>query len=376
MPIRSKISGIARRSALNIGNFINSLRDQSPAAAAAFAQIETAVHAIENTLQRGDSTIEGLTITNPSGAEIIRLDPSGFISIHDQSGMQVSWLGEQADIFPLAITSATNASPSVITVTAHGYVNGDTVLINGATGNTAINGFRIVKNATANTFTMTDLPGVAINGNGAYAGSATAQRYYAGLLTQTIAIGRSFSDYKLRAFADGSFKIHDSSQGITTTIGNVNIAAVGVVGIEIQDDISLNAFVASADFLALYQGDPLANVPAIAMARNSTAGILKVYDGLGSLPANLKVTLDGVSGNVTLEGLLTANKNINTETGVYQVAGVSGKTVTRNVGTSITVNTGSAVTGTPGAGQGTGSFVTSVTLNLTNNAYTGGILTT
>jgi hypothetical protein len=380
MPIRSKISGIARRSALNIGNFINSLRDQSPAAAAAFAQIESAVHAIENTLQRGDSTIEGLTITNPSGAEIIRLDPSGFISIHDQSGLQAAWLGEQSDIFPLAITAATNASPTVITITAHGYIDGDTVLISGATSNTAINGYRIVTASTANTFRVTDLLGAAINGNGAYAGAATAKRYYAGLLAQTIAIGPSFADYKLRAFADGSLKIRNASLHIESGTVTLDINATDVFKIV---DTAANGKLQYIGGTALRVGqadDSLyvqINKTSIAIL-SATATQFEVRNTgnlfLRDSGGTIQIQLNAINGDATIGRDVLAGRTVDAITG-FSRNGVAGLSVSRSFGTSLTVNTGSAVTGTPGAGQSTGTFVTGVSLNVTANTFSGGILT-
>jgi hypothetical protein len=80
------------------------------------------------------------------------------------------------------ITAATNAWPAVLTVTAHGLSNGDVVSVQGATGNTAINGLRKVVVVDVNNFSMTDFySGAAVAGKGAYAGSATAYRVMSGL---------------------------------------------------------------------------------------------------------------------------------------------------------------------------------------------------
>lgn len=66
------------------------------------------------------------------------------------------------------ITGATNATPIVITATAHGFNNGDTVGISQVGGNTNANGTRKVKNKATNTFEITDTSNVNIAGNGAY----------------------------------------------------------------------------------------------------------------------------------------------------------------------------------------------------------------
>lgn len=70
------------------------------------------------------------------------------------------------------ITGATNASPIVITSTAHGYADGDRVLIEGVAGNTAANGMWTVANQTANTFEL-----AGSTGNGAYTSGGTANVY-------------------------------------------------------------------------------------------------------------------------------------------------------------------------------------------------------
>ena len=68
-----------------------------------------------------------------------------------------------------AITGATNATPIVITATAHGYANGDWVQIIGVGGNTNANGVFKVANQAANTFELTDpTTGANIAGSGAY----------------------------------------------------------------------------------------------------------------------------------------------------------------------------------------------------------------
>ena len=81
-----------------------------------------------------------------------------------------------------AITAATNASPIVVTATAHGFVNGDIVTISGALGNTAANGSFLVAGKTANTINLTTRAGVNVAGTGAWtsggiltAGNNTAQ---------------------------------------------------------------------------------------------------------------------------------------------------------------------------------------------------------
>lgn len=64
----------------------------------------------------------------------------------------------------MAIVSSTNATPIQMTVTGHGYANGDTVTIAGHTVNTAANGTWVIAGATANTFTLNNSVGVGVGG--------------------------------------------------------------------------------------------------------------------------------------------------------------------------------------------------------------------
>src|SRR6516162_8970983 len=82
---------------------------------------------------------------------------------------------------PTTISAATNANPGVITDTAHGYANGDWIFITGVVGMVQLNNdYFIVQSVTANTYTLTDLNGNAINTTlfGAYISGGTAQRVY------------------------------------------------------------------------------------------------------------------------------------------------------------------------------------------------------
>lgn len=79
------------------------------------------------------------------------------------------------------ITGITQASPGVITSVAHGFLDGQWVYIASVGGMTEINGrYYKVANKTADTFTLTDLAGNAINTTAftAYTSGGTAARVY------------------------------------------------------------------------------------------------------------------------------------------------------------------------------------------------------
>jgi hypothetical protein len=77
-----------------------------------------------------------------------------------------------------AITAASNATPIVVTATAHGFTNGDLVYIDGVGGNLAANGFWKIANQATNTFELTD-PISAANsvGSAAYTSGGYAINY-------------------------------------------------------------------------------------------------------------------------------------------------------------------------------------------------------
>lgn len=162
------------------------------------------------------------------------------LTVDDQRGNLAAFVGVQTEV-PLPITATTNANPDVITVPGHTFVNGDTVLNEGALGDTAINIIGIVQNANigAGTFTMTDLAGAVIGGSGAYTGSGTCQRFYGGGKFQTVSIG---TNGQIRAFADGRVLINGANvmlnaNGVTTTIGNLNIGgAFGIAGLDVKNN--------------------------------------------------------------------------------------------------------------------------------------------
>lgn len=83
-----------------------------------------------------------------------------------------------ADVGIKAITGATNATPIVITATAHGFSNGDLVFVDGVGGNLSANGFWKIANVAANTFELTNpVSGANVVGSGAYTSGGYAVNY-------------------------------------------------------------------------------------------------------------------------------------------------------------------------------------------------------
>lgn len=79
------------------------------------------------------------------------------------------------------ITAITKASPGVVTSNAHGYSNGDRVVIAGVGGMVQLNNLEyIIAGVTANTYTLTDVLGNAINTTTftTYNSGGTAEKIY------------------------------------------------------------------------------------------------------------------------------------------------------------------------------------------------------
>ena len=95
------------------------------------------------------------------------------------------------------ITGATQANPCQITSAAHGFSNGDWVFIQGVQGMTQLNqNTYIVAGVTANTFTLQNLDGVAIDATGysAYTSGGTVARLYT-LVTPYAAVDLPYLKY-------------------------------------------------------------------------------------------------------------------------------------------------------------------------------------
>lgn len=114
----------------------------------------------------GDSWSNALLGGNITGTKVL---PGDFLRVKkSQSPLNIgsaTWNG--SDIPPRkAITSSTNASPIVVTATAHGLSNGDTVMIQGHLTNTNANGVWPVANVTTNTFELVGSTGNGVGSSG------------------------------------------------------------------------------------------------------------------------------------------------------------------------------------------------------------------
>ena len=158
-----------------------------------------------------------------------------------------------ADTGIKAISGATNATPIVVTATAHGFANGDRVIIGGVGGNTAANGHFTIANVAANTFELTTVTaGANVAGNGAYTSGGYA------LCLGPSAAGDFYSDY------DGAVV------GTPQTLGSKTIAA----GVFDAADATFSAVAGnSVEAILIYKDTGAAGTSPLIMVDNGATGL-------------------------------------------------------------------------------------------------------
>jgi hypothetical protein len=107
------------------------------------------------------------------GARLFEKGREGFLDgtiDFDTNTMKCALLDlNTADTGIKAVTGATNATPIVLTVTAHGFSNGDIVVVGGVGGNLAANGVWAISGVATNTVNLTDpVTGTNVVGSAAY----------------------------------------------------------------------------------------------------------------------------------------------------------------------------------------------------------------
>jgi len=198
------------------------------------------------------------------------------------------------------ITAITKASPGVITSATHGYTSGDEIYISGIVGMTELNGrnFRVTV-INANTYSLTDLGGTAINTSSytTYSSGGTTERIYK--LTTTYVE----ADLPLLKYSQPNGKLYITNHSyVVRTISRTS---------------DTNWAIADAEFVSI--GDSLSpSVANIGAAGTTTYRYImegQTADGFksGGDPSSFSTT----TGNATLD---TTNYNKitwNTATSIY-----------------------------------------------------------
>jgi len=133
------------------------------------------------------NTLKGDVITRNTSKVPTNGDALPTYRIYGPSGLMTSGTGTVAFRNTGTVTNATNASPIVITSTAHGLTTGTRVTITGVVGNTAANGTFVITNVSADTFSLD-----GSTGNGAYVSGGTWNVTGLYLLSHAITAGTGY----------------------------------------------------------------------------------------------------------------------------------------------------------------------------------------
>ena len=131
--------------------------------------------------ENGNDANDGLSFANrwktmTSGATAARIAPGDTIRIMGSPaptslGIGATWTGEKLRASSGTITNATNASPIVCTLVAHGFNTSDTVVISGVAGNTAANGVWEITIVDSDNFSLNNSAG-----NGTWTSGGTVRK--------------------------------------------------------------------------------------------------------------------------------------------------------------------------------------------------------
>lgn len=135
------------------------------------------------------SEVPDVIFGEPFFSDIYFCDGANYKYFDVSANLMAPWEATNGGTMPMqesddgVITGATNASPIVITITAHGYETGDQVTITGVLGNTAANGNWTITVLTANTFSLD-----GSTGNGSYTSGGTCESRRIGSRCSLIAV--------------------------------------------------------------------------------------------------------------------------------------------------------------------------------------------
>lgn len=245
--------------------------------------------------------------------------------------------GTLTDTCIKAITAITTATPPVCTSTAHGYSNGDIVVIRGAAGMLNANGTFKIAGVATNTFNLTTLDGQNVVGTGTFSGTACA-------INLTMA---DFYDDLDGAACTGSWSLTTAAASALGTKTNVNgaLGAANVTGIPLNDTchgvvLLKNVGNAAATSRMVHFADGRTMVRVVADAASS-ATTLWVEPLEGNLASGTVIQMtNGIT--VTLNGAATAGARsitVNALSGAIS-AGHHGDAQTTGSGLPLTVTSG------------------------------------
>jgi hypothetical protein len=243
--------------------------------------------------------------------------------------------GTLTDTAIKAISAITTATPPVVTSTAHGFTNGDVVVIRGAAGMLNANGTFKIGGVTTNTFTLLTLEGANVVGTGTYSGTACAINLSAPTF---------YSDID-GALCTGAPAFASASALASKTNVNGLVNAANVTGITLNDTVHAVVLVqnvtnTAASSRVVHFADGRTMVRATADAASS-ATTLWVEPLEGPLPSGTVIQMtNGVTVTTSSSAAAGARSIAVTALSGAVAAGNHGDAQTTNSGLPLTVSSG------------------------------------
>jgi len=222
--------------------------------------------------------------------------------------------GTLTDTAVKAITGITTATPPVVTSTAHGFANGDIVVIRGVLGELNCNGTFKVASVTTNTYALTTLDGQNVVGTGTYSSGGVAFNCTicdfvddfdgafctgAAALSAAVAIGTKTNvDGLLSGAAVAGIALNDTCHAVVIC-KNVGNAVATSLPIHFCDGRTMVRVVADAAssattvFVEPLEG-PIANGQTIALTNGVTLTLTA-----GAAAGARSLTVSAISGSIT-----------------------------------------------------------------------------
>lgn len=239
--------------------------------------------------------------------------------------------GTLTDVAIKAVTGATNASPIVLTITGHGWANGDIIVTRGIGGNTAANSTWQVAGQTTNTVNLVSVAdGLNSTGNGAYTSGGCA--------INLGTIGAHLSDIDgARVGTDVALSSETATLGVLNA-GNVTFSAVtGTVhGVALYKDTGTGT---TSDAIFFTDGRTLLTVAADAASSATTLWVDKLEGPIANGTAI--VFSNGVTATLTAGAAAGARSLTVSALSGAIAAGHQGEAQTTGSGLPITLSSGS-----------------------------------
>lgn len=205
-------------------------------------------------------------------------------------------------VTPVAVTSSTDATPIVVTATAHGFSTGDFVMINGHTTNVAANGMFKVTRLSSSTFSLQNrYTGANVAGSGGGAGASGVV-----VIAPKILTSMDVTNAILSVVTTGTATLTIKIAG---SIGNVSADEIASGGVDTpnfggtQSDSNVYTFLQLVD---LVDASTVAGGTGLATTATDINKLLEV--NINAIKYICPIVTAWTQGAITVKALLTNNQ--------------------------------------------------------------------